>query len=324
SSLAHLLGVTLIGGAVLFGSRGPSPRDAERLAMAAQASGRPKECRGQADGARQRRLTIWDRAKQPHLHRYCDLLGRAQAKLDGSPAAAREAARLADQVLPGMAAPRVIIGRAYVRLRDFDQALRYFHKARKLDARSIEDPPSLHDLALAQRHAGKLPEAMATYRVLVPRLGLMPAADDRVAVLAEAAALAMARGKAGLDEALALLQEARAQPLSKHDPIVLGLLALALDRAGAQQEAEAVLDELHRANLAGELVSRRTPSEMLAYPGDWDAIVGLVLETTDPAGALAAWKRYAEATPAPVFAEHAATHIDKLRRTAPGARYRPR
>jgi len=315
-SVLPLLGVTLLGSAILAGPRGPSPRDAERLAMAAQASGRPAECRtGPTTASRRRRLTVWDRVRQPHLQRYCDLLGRAQTKLDGSPAAAREAALLADQVLPGKAAPWVLVGRAHVRLRDFPQALRDFEKARGLDPRSIEDPSSLHDLALAQRQSGKLSDAMTTYRVLVPRLGLLPTTDDRVAVLLEAAALAMNRGSDGLDEATALLSEARAQPLSKHDPIVLGMLALALDRAGMGQESDAVLEAIHRGNLARQLVSQDPAS--LPFASDWDAIVALASERDDRPRAIASWQRYLEVKPPPVFAAHAKARLEALRRTTP-------
>lgn len=322
SAFVALLGVTLTAGAVLGGPRGPSPEQAEKLVTAAQASGRPPECRsGTGASSRASRLTIWDRARQPHLQRYCDLLGRAQAKLDASPAAAREAARLADKVLPGKASPWVLIGRAHVRLQDFPRALNDFQKARSLDPRSVEDPAALHDLAIAQRKAGKLHDAMTTYRILVPRLGLLPTTDDRIAVLIEAAALAMSRGPSGLEEASALLGEARAQPLSTHDPLTLGLLALVLDRGGKTQEAEAVLDEIHRAHLAGTLMSRtNAPHDMLVHPAEWDALIALVLEREDRARAIAAWRRYLDAQPDPVFEKHAAQHLEALQR-APG---RPR
>ena len=315
SAIVALLGVTLTAGAVLGGPRGPSPTEAERLVTAAQASGRPPECRT-GGSTRANRLTIWDRARQPHLQRYCDLLGRARAKLDASPAAAREAARLADQVLPGKAAPWVMIGRAHVRLKDYPRALQDFQKARKLEPRCIEDPASLHDLAIAQRQAGKLAEAMVTYRVLVPRLGLLPTTDDRIAVLIEAAALAMSHGPSGLDEASALLTEARAQPLSKHDPITLGLLALALDRAGMAQESEAVLDEILHAHLNGSLLSRTsTPDDMLVLAADWDAVLALVLERDDRARAIASWRRYLDAKPVPKFEEHAKRRLQALQRS---------
>ena len=202
ASALALLGAALVLGPLLAQPRGPAAQESDRLAMAAQSSGRPKECR-QA-GPHRQRLTIWDRARQPQLQRYCDLLGRAHAQIQRSPAAAREAAVLADQVLPGKAAPWVVIGRANVRLGDFPQALDDFQKARSIDPRSIEEPSSLHALAIAQSKAGKSDDAMGTYRILVPRLALLPDTDDRVAVLLEAASMASSRGPSGLAEATAL------------------------------------------------------------------------------------------------------------------------
>lgn len=324
SWLAPTVGGALLAPSVVVllaaGPRGPSPEQADRLAMAAQASGRPKECKGASPSGKSR-LTIWDRARQPHLARYCDLLGRAHAKLIDKPSAAREAALLADQVLPGQAAPWVTIGRAHVRLRDYARAVQDFEKARKLDPRSIEDPSSLHDLAIAQRKTGKLQEAMTTYRVLVPRLGLLPSSSDRIEVFIEAASLSTTRGNDGLDEALALLAEARSQPLSSHNAVVLALLALTFDRAGKTQEANAALDAIHRASLSRQLAAQESSaSQLLTHTHEWSAMLALVLEAEDPPRALASWQKYLEAKPQPPFADHAKRRHDALKR-AP-ARFR--
>lgn len=266
-------------------------------------------------GSHQQRLTIWDLAKQPHLQRYCDLLGRAHTQIERSPAAAREAAVLANQVLPGKAAPWVVIGRANVSLGDFQQALEDFQKARTIEARSIEDPSSLHALAIAQSKAGKLQDAMETYRVLVPRLQLLPDTDDRVAVLLAAASVNLRRGPSGLAEASALLSEARAQPLSQHDPSVLGMLALVLDRSSRRAEADAVLELLARANLIAQLASKDPASlRFLHDPNEWNAVVALALEREDRVRAIASWERYAQAKPAPPFLDHANAHLDALRK----------
>src|SRR5258706_15799622 len=97
------------------------------LAAAATASGRPPECvpvtRGQA--------SIWAMARQPKLARYCQLLARAQARLDGETDAALVAARAAEEILPGRAAAMVAIGRAALRLGKLNDALAAFDEATK-------------------------------------------------------------------------------------------------------------------------------------------------------------------------------------------------
>lgn len=313
-----LLGTTALLGVLLASPRGPAPQPSDRLAMAAQASGRPKECRKGGERSRQTRWTIWDHARQPHLLRYCDLLGRGHALLDRSPASAREAASLAEQVLPGKAAPLVLTARAHVRLRDFDRALLEFQKARAIDPRSLEEPGALHDLAITQKHTGALEDAAATYRILVPRLDLLPDTDDRVAVLLEAAAIAMTRGPSGLDEATALLSQARSLPLSKHSPLVLGVLALALDRASSSEQANAVLDTLHRSNGAAVLATLDPASlPFLTDPDEWTAVLAISLERADRSRALATWERYVDSKPPDSHLAHAKARIDALRK-APG------
>ncbi len=312
-----LLGTTALLGILLATPRGPAAQPSDRLAMAAQASGRPKECRKGGERSRQARWTIWDHARQPDLLRYCDLLGRGHALLDRSPASAREAASLADQVLPGKAAPLVLTGRAHVRLRDFDRALQDFRKARAIDPRSLEEPGALHDLAITQKHTGALEDAAATYRILVPRLDLLPDMDDRVAVLLEAAALAMNRSTPGLDEATALLSQARAMPLSKHSPLVLGLLALALDRASSPEQADAVLDTLHRSNGAAVIATLDPASlSFLANPADWNAVLAITLEREDRARAITTWERYVAGKPPEPHVAHAKARIDALRKAS--------
>jgi tetratricopeptide (TPR) repeat protein len=285
----------------------PAARDSDRLAMAAHASGRPKECKGSADARGiSRRLTIWDRAREPDLHRYCDLIGRAYVKLDAKPAAAREAALLADQVLPGKAAPWVIIGRADVHLRDFTRAVEDFQKAKAIDPRSAEDPTALHDLAVALRMTGKPKIALETYRVLVPRLGLIPSTDARVLILLEAASLAMSTGKEGIDESISFLSEARSLPLSQHDALVLALFGLALDRSGLTQESSAIADEMDRSGASSRIASSAPSSfSFLAASSDGLALIAFALERSDPPRAAEMWERYANTQPAPTYAEHA-------------------
>jgi tetratricopeptide (TPR) repeat protein len=295
-----------------------APRDAAVLSMAASSSGRPKECTGggrRGEGAWH--PTIWDAARQPSLARYCDLLGRAQARLAQAPAASREAASVADQILPGHAAPWVIRGRANVALRNFSQALDDFRHARAVDPRSVEEPMALRDLALAQRMSAKQADAMLTYRALVPRLALLPSGQERVAVLIEASSLAMTLGDDGLREAAALLSEARNQPPSKLDAEVLALLALVLDRQGAPEQAAAVTDGLARRGL--RLPTRTAEPQAFGYladPSDALAMLATAIERTDPKAAAELWDSYVAESKGSRWNEHGRRHLDACKAMA--------
>ncbi|WP_437733977.1 hypothetical protein [Sorangium sp. So ce1335] len=250
------------------------------LVAAAAAAGRPPECSARTSRAIARGPTVWERARAPELPRYCDLLARGQAQLGSSPEAARESARVADQILPGHAAPQVLLARAALALGSPEDAARAFDRARHIDPRSVEDPHTLHDLARSLARTGKRDEALAMYRALVPRIDLLGTPDQRALVLLEAAHLSMAaagaaasaagaaasaagaaasaagagsagappagaRGEASradLDEAIAYLREARQRAQSQLARDVTLSLALALDRAGDRAQADAALE----------------------------------------------------------------------------------
>lgn len=206
-------------------------------------------------GGLSRRPTIWQLARTPELGRYCDLVARAKSQLATDPKAALASAKEADAALPGRAAPRVLLARAAFAQGKIDDAAKDFEAARALDARSVEDPPTMHDLAQVLRKTGKLDDAVVVYRALVPRIDLLAPADRRVAVLLEAAHVSMAvaaktsaatpGSKPSLDEAIAYLREARQRPPTALTNDVLASLALALDRSGDRVQADAVLAEAH-------------------------------------------------------------------------------
>ncbi|WP_437797479.1 hypothetical protein [Sorangium sp. So ce693] len=234
------------------------------LVAAAAAAGRPPECSARSGRAIARGPTVWERARAPELPRYCDLLARGQAQLGGDAEAARESARLADQLLPGHAAPQVLLARAALALGSPEDAARAFERARSVDPRSVEDPQTMHDLARSLARTGKRGEAIAIYRALVPRIDLLGTADQRALVLLEAAHLSMAtagaasvadasaRPPAGahgeaaargaLDEAIAYLREARLRAQTQLARDVTLSLALALDRGGDKAQADAALE----------------------------------------------------------------------------------
>lgn len=277
------------------------------LSAAASASGRPPECSSGSRRALAKGPSIWELARVPNLQKYCDLMARAHAELPTMPEAARRAAEDADKALPGHAAPQVVIARAALQTAGLAEAEAAFARARAIDPRSVEDPSTMHDLGRVLRKSGKRDEALGVYRALVPRIDLLATADRRVSVLLEAAHVSMAvEGTAGalptpgdlarskaparprLDEAIAYLREARQRPPTQLSAEVLLSLALAPDRAGQREEADATLAEVDRSGV------KLTTSalEYLAVPEDRHALDALAAESSDRAAAIKAWETY--------------------------------
>jgi hypothetical protein len=129
-------------------------------------------------------------------------------------------------------------------------------------------------------------------------------------VLLEAGALAMAEGPDGLAEAIALLTEARRLPLSKHDADVMGMLALALDRAGRRGEAASVLAQLSRLGFAASLEARDVQAfDYLSDQADALAMTALVVESVAPKRAVPLWQRFVERAASSLYVEHAREHL---------------
>ncbi len=275
------------------------------LLAAAAASGRPRECMSSVRRALTAGPSIWERARVPTLQRYCDLVARAHAELATSPEAAQNDARLADKALPGRAAPAVILARAALAMGALDESARAFERARLIDARSVEDPATMHDLARVLQRTGKRSDALAVYRALVPRIDLLGSIDRRVSVLLEAAHASMSASaeasapgskveggapadRPKLDEAIAYLREARQRPATQLAGEVLLSLVLALDRSGDRAQADAALSDAHR---TGARV-RTGGLDYLADEGDRHALEALALEVTDRAQAIKSWEAY--------------------------------
>jgi hypothetical protein len=305
---------------VLAGLGAPVPVD---LVAAAAATSRPEECQPQRRERAEGRTSVWDEARSPALRRYCQLLGRAQARLSSQPEEARKAAAEAAELVPGRAAPLVVMARAALRSHDHGAALELFDKALAADPRSVEHPAALHDLAAARLLGGKLDQALESYRVLVPRIGLLATREERARVLLEAAHTAMALAgvaasgdKSGplLDEALAFLREASRDP---HQPLrtdVALSLVLALDRAGRREQADAMLAEQ-----AGTAGWEKSHGELGYLPAGDEASVldALALERSDTAAAAASYQKYLE-TAKGNWAAAARARLERLR--APAAR----
>ncbi len=215
------------------------------------------------------------------------------------PKAALESADAAHALEPGRAAPLIVRARALLRLGRVEKSLGAFTAASALDRHSVNSPLVLWDLATAQRRAGNLGEARASYRRLVPLATLLPRAEDRVTVLLEAAHTTMASegaaetGPPRFEETLEYLRQAmqEARGSSRLDAALS--LALALDRAGQRERADALLGE---AKSAATWV-RRTAASYVANPKDAVALAALSLENTAPREALAAYEKFLAAPP---------------------------
>lgn len=278
------------------------------LIAAAAASGRPRECisttrRGLAKGP-----TVWQRARQPNLQPYCDLVAKAHAQLSSDPESARASAKKADKTLPGRAAPKVMLGRAALALGSADDAAKLFEEARRRDPRSLEHPLTMHDFAKALVKTKQRAQALQVYRALVPRISLLSSDTRRVEVLLEAAHVSMAEqgsrppgavappapaapgpAKPALfDEAIAYLREARRLPVTQLSGDVLLSLALVLDRTGRSAQADAVLAEAQR---VGAKLVKDAP-DYLSDPADRLALAALAAHSSNPSEARATWNEY--------------------------------
>jgi tetratricopeptide (TPR) repeat protein len=287
------------------------------LSAAARASDRPPECAplSGSSGA-----STWQLARIPSLVAYCELIARAQARLATDPRGARLAAEQAEAWLPGRASPQVVLGRAALSMGDAEGAEVLFERARAIDPRSLDNPSVQRDVALVLVATNRRSEARAVYEVLVPRIALLADNELRVAVLLDAALVAMAdeaaRPKPRLGEVVAYLREATRLPPSARASDVLLTLALALDRAGDPAASDATLAQLDRL-----VVPRRAEFVVAATIEDRVALSALAEERTSGPGAVRLWQEVLVG-PGKASAWAAATRarVERLRRSsAPAA-----
>jgi tetratricopeptide (TPR) repeat protein len=240
----------------------------------------------------------WERAKEPNLQSYCTLLASGTAKLVNGGALAKEVPQIAeeaDKLLPGRAAPSVLKGRALLRLGKPAEALKALEEARARDDRALDDPVALLAWARANARTGHFDEAAQAYRAALPRTSAL-SAPERSAASFEAGMIVMAQGPKAIDDAVAMLRQARREAQDAMQLASVVGLALALDRSGQKEEARAVLAERVRSDAKPILKDPRV-LDALADAGvahEADALIAIALEPNDPAGARESWKRYGE------------------------------
>lgn len=275
-----------------------SPAFALVLVLMQAASGeggvRPREC-GES-GART--ANPWERAKEPQLRRYCDLIARGTSRLVGAAAGAGDVVGIADEadaLLPGRAAPSILRGRAYLKLDKPAEALAALAEAKKRDDRALDDPVALLAWARANARTGHLEEAAKAYRAALPRTSGL-SGQERAAASFEAGMVVMAQGAPGIDDAAAMFRQARRDAQDSMQIAASVALALALDRAGQGDEARAVLAERGRDGSRMVLSDARV-LEALASAGvahEESALRAIAAEAADPGAAREAWRKFVE------------------------------
>ncbi len=265
---------------------------------------------------------IWESAKLPALSAHCSKLQLGLKSVsEGAFGPALDYANKAELDTPGQAGPWVLRGGAYARWERFKDSVAAFEKAKSINARALDDAETLDDYGAALVRLGKTDEARKIYRALLPRVGgpqglCGPRTECDAAGLAylTAGALALEGGTTTLDEAVAILREARAKAEQGKDVRRMATLALALalDRRGdVDQAKELTTDVAKTKGIPSEVpseVSGRLPS-----PEEGTAMRAIGLEASDPAAALEAWKSYVTAAgEKKTWVAHAKAHIAKL------------
>ena len=283
-----------------------------QVGSAAWSGARPAECAPLSAPAAS---NVWERAKYARLRRYCDLLAGGAAKLaSAEPGEAREAianANEAARALPGHAAPGVLRGRALVALGQFQEGVAAIEEAVQLEPHALGDPAALLAWSRALGRVGRMADAAAAFRALLPHASALSPAERGKAEI-EAAFLAQARGPDGLDEAISLFRQARRDAQDSLQALAGLALSLALDRAGEREESRVGLAEAAKQD-PRETVAEPRAREALADVGalaEGDALVAFAIAARDAAAAHELWSSYlAGSAGKGPWAEHARTVV---------------
>ncbi len=279
-------------------------------------SSRPPEC-SKADGSLG--TNVWDRAKAPEIRVYCDLLASATSRLVGAGPLSADVLALAEEAtraMPGRAAPWVLRGRALSRMGRHPEALTALEEARKLDERALDEPNALLAWARANARAGRSQVAEAAYRALLPRASQLASADRGPAYL-EAGLLLVGRGKESMDDALAILRQARREAQDSVQAASVVALALALDRDGEHEQARALIadraaGDVRRLEAALTHVRVREALAGSPDPAEEFALRGMLLEDVAPGRAAEAYRGYLEKSKSRRWEAHARARAEAL------------
>ncbi len=311
----------------------PTTRPEEAPSSGTWSGGRPPECNPDGQG------NVWERSKELSSGDYCRRLAEGAAMLAGSGWVAPHQAELAlaagddaEKLAPGHAAPSALRARALVALRKPKEAQEALTRARQIDPRSLEDVASLLAAARALALAGKRDEARIAYSALLPRASSLPLAA-RAPVFLEAGLASMARGPAGIDEAVARFRELLRGSQEEMQTTAVAALALALDRQAASvgssgngngagngtgDEASALLAERGPFRIESVVDDRvRASLAVVGAESEEQALFAVLEDPAHPDRARARWKAYLAAAPAstpPEWLARARAHLGEKRR----------
>jgi Flp pilus assembly protein TadD len=271
-------------------------------------------------GSGSKKANLWESAKQPALESHCGALQKGAQRVDaGNFVAALDFAQKADDLTPGLAGPNVVRGLAYARWGKPKDAVAAFEKAKSLHPRALDDATVLDDYGASLVRVGKLEAARRAYRALLPRVagptgmcGVQATCAAASLAYLTAGVLAMDEGTSGLEEAVAILREARNKSDGELRRVAAFALALALDRRGDADQAREIASDM--AKTRG--VPAEVPPEItVRFPGleEAHAVRAIGLETVDAANAIIAWKAYLDGGgDKRAWAANAKAHIAKL------------
>jgi len=264
---------------------------------------------------------LWESAKHPGLSAHCSLVWQGVAKFrEARFLDAIEYAKRADEASPGGAGPFIVRGSAYARWGKPTEAAEAFEKAKSLHPRALDDAETLDDYGGVLIKLGRFDDARRIYRALLPRVagaqglcGAKAQCDDAGRAYLAAGVLAMDEGPKGLDEAVAILREARTRAELGGDVrrVSTLMLALALDRRGHVDQAKELAAEASKFGVPSE-----APPDVagrLSSPVELSAARAIGFEQTDPPSAVTAWKAYlANGGDKRPFADNAKKHLAAL------------
>jgi tetratricopeptide (TPR) repeat protein len=280
--------------------------------------------KGQGDGAPV--SNVWESAKVPVLSEHCRYLQQAvDAFRDQKYAVSITLADKAEKLTPGFAGPWVVRGSANARWGKSSEAALAFEKAKTIDARALDDAETLDDYGSVLVRLARLDDARRVYRALLPRVsgsqglcGMKNECDAAGLAYLTAGALALEAGPKSLDEAVAILREARSKSDPAHDirRIAALALALALDRRGDVDQARELAADIAKTKGVPTEINSEVRARLVA-PEEALAMRAIGLETIDDAAAIEAWKAYlAQGGDKRVWATHAKEHLARLEKPA--------
>lgn len=259
----------------------------------------------------------WDKARSPAIIAFCDKLAQGSARLARDPASALVAADEAEALLPEQAAVAVLRGRALVELGRMADAKAALERGASLDAAALSAPPALLALARAQRGAVTTtafvppPDAVASYRALVPRIEGLATEEQRSRALLEAGQVLLDEGPSGVDEAIAVFERLIASGDLSTRTRARAWLALALDRAGRGPEALMVAAAAARQGAAVLIRERDAASPSFA------PLLATVLAPSAPSAAAAEYRGWVDRAQSSAWLAHGRAKVDALAKQKP-------